>query len=865
MNKRGSKSHSDSGLVNGFVESDSFRKAVELLLENIKQLTTVHSSGFFLLHPEIQLMSFRGEEPNSELAAKIQRKSLTTTITKDVQAAFPFAFDKYTFGVLELSWDTTPPPEELKIIEALCSHTLAGLETIKEHENLKAKFQEEISERKNLEKVMEENKEKYQTIIERASDGVAIVQDTLFTYVNPRLAELSGYSVKELIGTPFTDYVHPDELAKVTDHYKRRMAGEHIKPIYETAVLRKDGSHVPVEVNASVATYEGAPADFVIVRDITERKKIEEQLRESEEKLRNLIELAPEGIVTIDLKGVITSCNTATVALTGYSKEEIVGKHISQMKFLRAKYIPSYLRVFHSIVKRKEPEIPEVIWFPKGGTLHVAEVSARLIREGKKIVGLLVIARDTTERKKAEEQLIESEEKYRTIVELAPDAIITIDLKGVITSCNTAFLKLTGFPKEDIVGKHFTKLPTLRIRDIPRYLTLFSSIVRGKIPDPVEVTWVHKNGTTRLAEGHAGIVREGHKIRGFQVIIRDVTERKKTEEMLRQSEEKYRTLIENVNVGVYRATPGVEGQFIDVNQAFVHMLGYNDKKELLELKVADIYVNPQDRHEFSETIATQGFTKNEELHLKKKDGTPIIISDTATAVYDKNGTLLYFDGISEDITQRKWAEEQIKASLREKEVLLREIHHRVKNNMQVVSSLLNLQSRYTEDAQLIEAFKESQNRIKSMVLVHEKLYQSRDLASIDFHEYIRSLTRSLFQSYRTAGEVDLAVNVENVSLGVDAAIPCGLIINELVSNSLKHAFPGNRKGKISISLHQLGEDKIELVVADDGLGIPESINLEDATSLGLRLVTILTKDQLEGTISLNRTRGTEFRITFSNT
>jgi len=689
MNKRGSKSHSHSVLVNGFVESDSFKNAVELLFKNIERLTTAHSFGFFLLHPEIQLMSFKGEKPFNTLAAEIQKKSLKNTVVRDVQAAFPFTLDKTPFRVLQLSWNTNPPTEELDIIEALCSHTLINLETARKYEELKVKVRKEISERKNVEKILQESREKYQNVIEQASDGVAIIQDGLFKYVNPQMAEMSGYPAEELVDTPFSEYIHPDELTTVTDHYKRRMAGEPVTPLYETIILRKDSSHVHVEINAHVATYEGAPADFVIVRDITERKKIEEQLRGSEERLRNLIELAPDGIVTVNLKGEITSCNTATAALTGYSKDEIVGKHISQLKFLRAKDIPSYIRMLHSLIRGNSPELPEVTWFRKDGTPHIVKVRVQQMKEGKKTVGLLVMTRDITERKKAEEQLKESEEKYRTIVELAPDAIITVDLKGVITACNTAFLKLTKFSREDIVGKHFAKLPTLRMRDMPQYLKLFSSILRGKVPDPLEVIWIDKDGIARLAEGHAGIVRKGGKIRGFQVMIRDITERKKTEEMLQQSEEKYRTLIENLNVGVYRA-------------------------------------------------------------------------DTATAVHGKNGNIVYFDGISEDITQRKWAEEQIRASLREKEVLLREIHHRVKNNMQVVSSLLRLQSRYTEDAQLIKAFKESQNRIRSMALVHEKLYQSRDLARIDIHEYIRSLTRSLFRSYKTAEKIDLAVDVENV-------------------------------------------------------------------------------------------------------
>lgn len=653
------------------------------------------------------------------------------------------------------------------------------------------------------------------------------------------------------------------------------------------------------------------------------------------------------------------------------------------------------------------PEIRNVLQHPKKPKevleekVYLQEYSARLKKKLDNILRMQVrddsgyiiyekTIEDSTERKKAEEQLRESEEKYRNIVELAPDGIATVDLKGVITSCNTAFLHLTGFSKDELVGKHFTKLPTLRVKDLPEYVKMFSPILKGKISGPIEFTWRHKDGSIRLGEAHVSLMKKGGNIAGVQGVARDITERKKAEKMLRQSEEKYRSLVENLNVGVYRTTPGEKGRFIDVNQAFVKMVGYKNKKEVLELKVSDIYMNPKDRIKFSKKIALQGFVKNEELHLKRKDGTPIMTSDTSTPVY-ADGTLLYFDGISEDITERKkmeealkeseekyrnlvenfkdsiaiidlkgnvlfankatedltgytmeeglhmnvrqitplkyWpkslamlkkaitgepvpyfesvirkkdktlvpvesggqaifkdgkvvgvqvitrditerkqAEEHIKQALREKEVLLQEIHHRVKNNMQIIYSLLSLQSRHIKDDQLLEVFRDSQNRIKSMALVHEKLYQSEDLASIDFKEYIKSLVNSLFRSCRAdTDRIALEIDVEDVSLGSAYGVPCGLIINELVSNCVKHAFPENRRGKITIKLHQFKENEIELIVRDNGVGIPDSIDVKNTDSLGLRLVTILAEDQLNGKIRVDRKKGTEVSITFKVT
>lgn len=227
---------------------------------------------------------------------------------------------------------------------------------------------------------------------------------------------------------------------------------------------------------------------------------------------------------------------------------------------------------------------------------------------------------------------------------------------------------------------------------------------------------------------------------------------------------------------------------------------------------------------------------------------------------DELSTLV--DTINQMIETIEQSHKRLEESVKEKEVLLREIHHRVKNNMQVISSLLNLQSAHIKDKTLREMFDEAQNRIQSMSLIHEKLYQSKELAYIDFKEYIKALTTDLVRSFGVKKDkIAIVINVEDISLDIDTAIPCGLIINELVSNSLKHAFPDGREGEIVIALKRV-EGGIELRVADNGVGIPEELDFKKTRSLGLRLVTILAEDQLQGSIELKRDGGTDFRITF---
>ncbi len=203
-------------------------------------------------------------------------------------------------------------------------------------------------------------------------------------------------------------------------------------------------------------------------------------------------------------------------------------------------------------------------------------------------------------------------------------------------------------------------------------------------------------------------------------------------------------------------------------------------------------------------------------------------------------------------------------SVREKDILLKEVHHRVKNNIQIISSLLNLQARYIKDREALEIIRDSRNRIESMALIHEKLYRSKDLANIDIRSYIKELTSYLFHSYSKSGsQIDLIIKIGSVDLGMDTAIPLSLMINELVVNSLRHAFPGGHKGEIVIELDKIGDRKLKLIFADNGVGFPPNVTFPHSHSLGLQLIQSLA-EQLIGNIELTtNTQGTTFRITLS--
>ena len=264
----------------------------------------------------------------------------------------------------------------------------------------------------------------------------------------------------------------------------------------------------------------------------------------------------------------------------------------------------------------------------------------------------------------------------------------------------------------------------------------------------------------------------------------------------------------------------------------------------------------------SEEKETQTF-RHEPYRIITKEGGEKYIANLTTIRRNHHGEITHYEGILYDVSNLIRKEAQIKSSLKEKVALLSEIHHRVKNNMQIIISLLRLQSGKIEDGKYADMFKEAEHRIRSMALVHENLYLTGDFADIDFHKYVKRLANSLLRSCAVdRARVKLKIEIENVSLGMDRAIPCGLLINEVISNSLKHAFPDHREGEIRVDFRPVNGDSFELTISDDGIGMPEEIDFDAADSMGLMLVKILAVDQLDGTVDLERDGGTAFRIRF---
>jgi len=331
---------------------------------------------------------------------------------------------------------------------------------------------------------------------------------------------------------------------------------------------------------------------------------------------------------------------------------------------------------------------------------------------------------------------------------------------------------------------------------------------------------------------------------------------------LRQSEEFFRAIFDHAAVGINIATP--EGRLVKINQKMCQMTGHTEA-ELIAMTWVDVtapeFIPEALRYTAKRQRGETG-SQSIEKQLICKDGSLIWVSTTVSLLHDSLTNLNYDLAITQDITDRKVAEAQIQANLQEKELLLREIHHRVKNNLQIISSLLTLQSQNITDPYTLASFQNSQTRIYAIALIHEQLYKGNKFDQINLAEYIHNLVSYLRQLYDSSQQsIQIQINTSDLFLNVETAIPCGIITSELVVNALKYAFLGRIDGKITIELQQLSDRQISLSIKDNGIGIAENYDLEKTDTLGLRLVKMLAQ-QLEGELTLIRESGTQFVIIF---
>ncbi len=467
-------------------------------------------------------------------------------------------------------------------------------------------------------------------------------------------------------------------------------------------------------------------------------------------------------------------------------------------------------------------------------------------------------------RRGIEEKTRKSEERYRTILDEIEEGYYEVDLSGNFIFFNDALCRIYGYARDVLMGLNNRDYMS---RETSKSVSkIFIEVLRTGKPNKVfDYEFIKKDGSKIIVEISVSLIRDADgKAIGYRGIVRDVSERKRAEAALKESENRYRAIFDGSLNLVY--LHDMEGRFVEANETALQLFGYN-REDLSSLSINDLLSPDQQQRAFGQIanfISKNAKSEITEYQLRTKQGGTVFVEITASPLY-REGRPYAVLGVARDVTERKLNEERILASLREKEALLKEIHHRVKNNLQVISSLIGLQSAHIREGQEVQgALADMQNRIKSMAIVHEKLYRSENFEGIDFGEYIAGMIESISKSMLSADRgIRILTGTEPVILGIDSAIPCGLILNELITNAAKHAFPEGRTGHITAGIREEEGGLVSIFVSDNGVGLPADFDPDSGSTLGIRLVQILTK-QLGGTLSIATGSGTEFRVTFKN-
>ncbi|HEV3113672.1 MAG TPA: PAS domain S-box protein [Candidatus Binataceae bacterium] len=456
-------------------------------------------------------------------------------------------------------------------------------------------------------------------------------------------------------------------------------------------------------------------------------------------------------------------------------------------------------------------------------------------------------------------------------VSVAEDGILILDEREIIESFNPIAEKIFGYNAAEAVGRHIGMLLTSATSDAGGLAVVASRRAAALSVRP-DTVGRRRDGTRFSVEITSTDFKLGEQ-RRFIIVVRDLTEPNRLELERRKAEARYRTLIEQLPVVTAMAALDEDIHELYVSPQVEELLGFTQEQWLSDPVLWYHQIHPDDRdllhEEFARGCATGGPFKAE-FRALNRNGSVVWIHGEARVVRNEHGRPLFIQGVAYDISETKRAEEamragaeQLKASLREKESLLKEIHHRVKNNLQVISSLLKLQAAGVRDGSALEMFHEGQNRIRSMALIHEKLYQSPDLSRVEFASYVRDLLSLLLRSYAARPHIELDTAIESAALSIELAVPLGLILNELISNCLKYAFPDGRAGRIRVELRPVDVTRLKLTVADDGVGFPAQVDFRTTETLGMQLVRTLT-EQIGGDLELRRGAGTEFAISFPN-
>ncbi|MDO9539846.1 MAG: PAS domain S-box protein, partial [Methanocalculus sp.] len=551
---------------------------------------------------------------------------------------------------------------------------------------------------------------------------------------------------------------------------------------------------------------------------------------ESEERYCTLFESIDEGIIICDLFGRIRIMNPAAADLLSVHPQESEGENICD---LISHTTPDCDCEKLSKIMKKGRFTYQTSLPGESGEVKTCEIRGSRILIGE-IASILLVIHDTSERHRAEEM----RRRLAAIVEASDDAIISISPERLILTWNKSAERIYGWAAEEIIGQPVSLVIPKEERKISyRYYT---EVISTGTAQRLEVNRIHKSGRKlRISLSISPVLDEEGNVIAISGIMRDITERIRMEEELKRSVEFYRTLFYGTSTPT--ALINSDNRIILANDGFFRLIGGEYKQRSFPEMITDERRGDITRI-LSECHCKGSYSiRRSDCSIIGGDGGERVLCATFAPLPESKQVIASLI----DITKEQKLVQRLSESLEEKDTLLKEIHHRVKNNMQIISSLLHLQSLTLESNQLAEVFRESENRITSMALVHETLYRSENLARIDAEKYIRQLVGEVVDSYAPEQDISIEYRIDGIPLEIDYAIHIGLIINELLSNALKHAFIGHEKGKITIYLERDAGGYITLSVKDDGVGLPQGFDPAHTKTLGIELLMTLVR-QLRG-------------------
>jgi len=585
-----------------------------------------------------------------------------------------------------------------------------------------------------------------------------------------------------------------------------------------------------------------------IIRELREAQTTSPRPNDSLNPFKHIYEKAPLGILYYNYKGVITACNDRFAEILGTSKEKLLGLNINKLpnRELVGEVEKSLLGK-KGLYEGQYKSVTSGKTVPVRATFHPVEGS------DSESGGGIGMVEDITEKHTVGKKLLESESRFHSFFQNEYSVILLIDpANGSIIDANRAAENFYSRPIDRLKEMNINEINTYSYDEIEQEITLAQQEKRSVY------RFEHRlaDGSTRNVETYNGLIEIDGKQRIYS-IIRDITEEVKAKRELK----KFKLGIERSSNIVFITDK--DGFIRYINPRFTEVYGYD--KQDIEGQTPRILKSGKIDQKFYKKFwddILSGNVIQGELINRTKDGTLIDIYSTSNPIIDDDGDLLGFIAIQEDITKKKQMTKRLEASLKEKEVLLAEIHHRVKNNLAITSGLLELNLYSSEKHSIEEIIRSSQMRIKAMANIHEILYQSGTFSQVSFKTYIHDLIKTVKNTVEDEGfETEFITEIDDINLNINQAHPAGLIINELLTNSIRHGFPNRNRGAVEIKVYN-NEDKINVSVEDDGIGVADSFDYRNSNTVGMTLIRTLA-GQLGADISMgNSKKGFRCSITF---